>query len=180
MCIYFSFLLFYQCLGVQLKWAMSGTCYIPASSISATALHRFMSRKNFILLHEGLQVNNVPRFCRQWDHQPKKYLDKDKIECVDKEKTECIDKEKTECIDKDKTECVDKDKVLIPRSGEAAPTPCSRPSRRNDAAPAPRWRPSYAAMTPLPRRVGWRAGWAGMGRLQWTFIQPERVYVTAE
>ena len=44
-----------------------------------------------------------------------------------KNKTECVDKDKTECIDKDKTECVDKDKVLIPRRGEAAPTPCSRP-----------------------------------------------------
>ena len=29
------------------------------------------------------------------------------------------------------------------------------------------------------RRAGWVGGWAGMGRLQRTFIHPERVYVTA-
>ena len=53
----------------NLEWAMSGTCHILASRMSATALHRFTSRKNFVLLHEGLQVNNVPRFCRQWPTQ---------------------------------------------------------------------------------------------------------------
>ena len=139
MCIYLTLLLFYQFLGVftfhnsarsaQLMWATSGTCHILASHMPATALHRFVSRKNFILLYAGSQANNVPRFCRQWHHQPNKYLDKDK------------------------TECVDKDKVLIPRSGEAAPTPCSRPSRRNDATPVLCSRPSHAALTPLPRRA---------------------------
>ena len=28
--------------------------------------------------------------------------------------------------------------------------------------------------------AGWVGWWTGMGRLQWTFIQPERMYVTAE
>ena len=52
---------------------------------------------------------------------------------------------------KDKTECVDKDKVLIPRRGEAAPTPCSRPSRSIDATPKQYSRPSHAVLTQLPR-----------------------------
>ena len=31
----------------------------------------------------------------------------------------------------------------------------------------------------LGRRAGWVGGWADMGWLQRTFIQPERVYITA-
>ena len=31
----------------------------------------------------------------------------------------------------------------------------------------------------MPLRAGWDGGWAGMVRLQGTFIQPDRVYVTA-
>ena len=76
--------------SAQLRWAMSGTRHILTSCISATALlvYRFTLRKIFFLLHSGLQADNVPRFCRQWHHQPKKYL---------------------------KTKCVDKNKALIPR-----------------------------------------------------------------
>ena len=83
---------------------MSGTRHILASRMSATALHKFTLRKNFILLHAGLQANNVPRFCRQWGHQSKKYLDNDKTKCVDKDKIECIDNDdKDETDDKDKS-----------------------------------------------------------------------------
>ena len=53
--------------------------------------------------------DNVPRFCRQWHHQPKKYLDND---------------------DKDKTNWVGKDEAPIPRRADAPPTPLWRPPSR--------------------------------------------------
>ena len=91
--------------------------------MSSSALYKFTLRKNFVLLHADLQADNVPRFCRQWRHQAKTYLDKDK------------------------TECIDKDKALIPRPHHALLTPLPhhndaphavlRPlSRRNDGPDA--------------------------------------------
>ena len=104
-----------------------------------------MSLKIFVLLQAGLQANNVPQQCRQWHHQPRKYLDKDKAEYVDKD----TDKEPI-------LRSSDAPSTQRLRSTCSADAPLTQLLRHSDtpdsvtpqASPLPR--PSHADVTPLP------------------------------
>ena len=133
------------------------------------------------LLQAGLQAKNIPghRDCRQWHHQPKKVPWQGQNQVRDCASTRTKrpfhaaltlfsrsdDAPHAGAVVTPLSRCNDAPLTLLTRSGDApaAPhTPLPRVLSRcdahhtalgssNDAASAPCWRPSHAAMTPLPR-----------------------------
>ena len=111
MCIYFSLLLLYQFLGVLTFHDSASLRGKPNGSEQCQALIIFSLLACPLLLATGSR-RSIFSFCFRLVYKPTIFLD-----TVDRDTTN-----QKKYLDKDKTECVNKDKALIPRSGVAPPT----------------------------------------------------------
>ena len=164
MCIYFGLLLSYQLVSIftfhytarsaLLKWAMSGTCHILASSMSATALHKF----------SGGSHSSKFSFCFRRVYKLTMFLNSVNSDTTNQESTLTRTKQSTST--RILTKCQFCAAVTpLPRSDfapQAMLTPLSRSSyvtvtpltqwRPFHAPPTQLWRPSHAAKLPPWRR----------------------------